>query len=102
MPKKMKITTTDFINYGTYRNSDADILKIELEKAGIPVKALYPGSNIGREAVGGASCTAYKLLIRACDMQKAERIRKRLNIASIGIGEAICRLIWNIRFLQRY
>ena len=65
----MKKTSTDFFNYGTYNSPGADILRKELEKIGIPVKTLYPGTNIGRDYTGGAYWTAYKLMIRACDFQ---------------------------------
>ena len=83
---KEKIST-DFFNYGTYNGSEADILKRELEKNGIPVKMLYPGTNVGRETTMGAAFTAYQLMIRACDFRCAEEIRKKLNIASIEPGK---------------
>ena len=84
---KNKKISTDFFNYGTYKNLDADILKKELEKQGIPVKVIYPGTNIGRDATAGAYFTAYKLMIRACDFQRAEKIRNNFNIISIGPKE---------------
>ena len=70
----MKKTSADFFNYGTYKNSDADILRKELEEARIPVKILYSG-------------TAYNLLIRARDFQRVEEIRNGLNIVPIEDGE---------------
>lgn len=83
----MKETSTDFFNYGTYKNPDADISRKELEEAGIPVKTLYPGTSIGKETMAGAYWTAYKLLIRVCDFQRAEEIRNNLNIAAVEVGE---------------
>ena len=83
----MQKISTDFINYGTYKSPDADILKGELEKNGIPVKILYPGTNIGRDASGDAYYTAFELLIRICDFQKAEEVKNSLNITPIEVGE---------------
>lgn len=85
----MEKISTDFFNYGTFQAQEADILKQELEKNGIPVKMLYPGTNIGRDAAAGAGFTAYKLLIRACDFTRAEEIRKNLTIEAIGKGTAM-------------
>ena len=80
----MEKISTDFFNYGTFQAQEADILKQELEKNGIPVKMFYPGTNIGRDATGGAEFTAYTLMIRACDFKVAEEIRKNLAIEPIG------------------
>jgi len=78
---------TDFINFGTYKSQEADILKQELEKQGMPVKILYPGTNVGRETTGGAYFTAYQLMIRACDFQAAEELRKKFNIEPVIAGK---------------
>ena len=85
----MNKISTDFFNYGTYRNPDADILKKELEKVGVSVKIIYPGRNIGRETSAGAYYTAYNLLIRGCDFKIAEEIRNNLNIFPIKDGESM-------------
>lgn len=85
MPKE-KIST-DFYNYGTYSLADANILKHELEKAGVPVKAVYPGTNIGTEATANAEFPAYQLTIRACDFQRAEKVRNNLGISPVSSGE---------------
>lgn len=78
---------TDFSLYGTFHASDGDILKKELEKSGIPVKMFYPGKNIGRDFYGGAQFTAYQLMIRVCDFELAEKVRKKFNIEKIEAGE---------------
>ena len=75
-----KNNSTDFVNFGTYIVEEADILKIEFEKVGIPVKVLYPGTEIGKEYTAGARWTAYTLLIPAKDCKIAFKICERLNI----------------------
>jgi len=85
----MERISTDFFNYGTYNNPDADILRKELEKSGIPVKTLYPGTNVGKESTAGAYWTAYKLMIRICDFQRAEEIRNKFNIVPVKRGESV-------------
>jgi len=85
MPKE-KIST-DFFNYGTYSLADANILKHELERAGVPVKTVYPGTDIGTEATANAEFPAYHLTIRACDYGRAEGIRKNLRIFPVSPGE---------------
>lgn len=72
--------SSDFINFGTYSASEADILKTELEKNGIPVKILYPGTNVGRESVSEARWTVYTILIPAKDRKVALEICSKLNI----------------------
>lgn len=73
-------SSSDFINFGTYVAEEADILKPELEKEGIPVKVLYPGTNIGKELTLHARWTAYTILIRAKDCKTALEICNKLNI----------------------
>ena len=85
----MKKISTDFFNYGTYNNPDAAILRKELEKNGIPVKTLYPGTGIGKEGTAGAGWTAYKLMIRVCDFQRAEEIRNKFNIVPAKKGKSM-------------
>jgi len=82
-----KTKNTNFVNFGTYRAEEADILKHELEKRGIPVKVIYPGTGIGKEATAEAYFPAYKLMIRACDIPVAEEIKKKFNIEPIGLRE---------------
>jgi hypothetical protein len=101
----MKNKNTDFINYGTYKAQDAEILKKELEKAGIPTKILYPGTSVGKEATAGAYFTGYQLMIRACDFQRAEELRNKFNIEPIGIEEKMPlpkTYAWAKRGLNRY
>ncbi len=74
---------TNFINFGAYRAEEADILKPELEKKGVPVKVLYPGTSVGKELTAGAQWTAYELLIRGCDFPVANDVRKGFNIKPI-------------------
>ena len=78
--RKVHKNSDDFINFGTYEATEADILKLELEKNGIPVKVLYPGTNVGRETLAQARWTAYKILIPASKVSTAQEICKRLNI----------------------
>ena len=78
---------TDFAIYGTFRAVDGDILKRELEKSGIPVKMLYPGTSIGRDTFAGAQFTAYELMIRICDFELAEKVREKFNIEAVKTGE---------------
>jgi len=77
----------DFINFGAYAALEADMLKRELEKSGIPVKVLYPGTNVGREARGGAPTmllpennAALTLLIPMGYQVSAIEIRDNLSI----------------------
>ena len=74
---------TYFVNWGTFMAGDADILKKELEKSGISVKMVYPGTSIGRETLAEASFEAYTLWVRNCDLQVAEKIREKFNIKPI-------------------
>ena len=85
----MRKTSTDFLNYGTFQAQEADILKQELERNGIPVKMLYPGTNIGRDATAGAEFTAYTLMIRACDFEATEEVRGKLGIEPFKKGESM-------------
>jgi len=78
---------TDFVIYGTFRAQEADILEQELEKGGVPVKALYPGTSVGREVTAGIYFPAYQLMIRACDFYSAEKIREKFNIEAVRNGE---------------
>lgn len=71
---------TDFVNFGTYLNYEADILKQEFEKNGIAVKTLYPGTPIGKESYGDTGWTSYTLLIRECDIEKANGIKEGIGI----------------------
>ncbi|MDD5621204.1 MAG: hypothetical protein PHS27_01295 [Candidatus Pacebacteria bacterium] len=71
---------TDFVNFGTYINYEADILKQELEKNNIAVKTLYPGTSIGKETSGETGWTSYTLLIRECDIEKANEIKEGIGI----------------------
>jgi len=82
---KDKRKNTDFKLYGTFGAGKGEILKKELEKSGIPVKDLYPATNVGRTTTAKAYFSHnFKLLIRACDFDRAEEVRKRLNIESVG------------------
>lgn len=72
-----------FVNFGTYESIEADWLKNELEKAGIPVKVQYPGTEIGRESSGGASWTALTLLIPEIELDRAGKIREKLRIKPV-------------------
>jgi len=78
---------TDFALYGTFQAVDGDTLKKELEKNGIPVKMLYPGTGFGRDITASAQFTAYELMIRVCDFELAEKIREKFNIKAIKNGE---------------
>jgi len=42
----------NFVEFGLFWTEEADILKRELEKKGVPVKILYPGTYIGKEYFG--------------------------------------------------
>lgn len=97
--------STKFINYGTYSAVEADILKYELEKCGIPVKVKYPGTEVGREIIAGAYFPAYQFMIRVCDVPAAEKLRKKFNINPIGAGEKMLLpkpYAWAKRGLNRY
>ncbi|MCD6148670.1 CvpA family protein [bacterium] len=100
-----KKENTDFINFGTYRGEEADILKYELEKQGIPVKVIYPGTDVGTETAAQAYFPAYKLMIRTSDFQKAKELREEFNIKPIGAGEKMPVpkiYVWAKRGLNRY
>ena len=77
----------DFVNFGTYAIGFADMLKLELEKNGIPVKVLYAGTEVGREGSAQAptfimpeSNAGNTLLIPAGYQKSATEIRDGLNI----------------------
>jgi len=78
---------TDFAIFGTYRADEADILERELEKHGIPVKVIYPGTEIGRGVTANMYFTAYTLMIRVSDFQKAKELQKKFNIKPIEARE---------------
>ena len=102
---KIKKENTNFVNFGTYRAEEADILKHELEKRGIPVKVIYPGTEIGRESTARAYFPAYTLMIQASDFQKAKEIREKFNIKSIEAGEEMPlpkTYAWSKRGLNRF
>ena len=82
-----KKENADFVNFGTYNAEEADILKQELEKCRIPVKVIYPGTNVGREANANAYFPAYTLMVRVCDISTVEKLKKKFNIRSIESGE---------------
>lgn len=85
MAKKKR--NTDFVNFGTYKAEEAEIIKRELEKRGISVKVLYPGTDLGRGITAEAYFTAYTLMIQACDVPSAKKIREKFNIKPVEIGE---------------
>jgi len=74
--------SSDFIKFGTFNAEEADMLKPELEKRGIPVKVLYPGTGIGRESSGNVAWTAYTLMIPQKDCKMALEICRKFNIKS--------------------
>lgn len=73
-----------FVNFGTYRPEDADRLKTELERNGIPVKVVYPGTLIGKESAGGQSFTALTLLVQDKNFKQAEKLRDEQVIQSLN------------------
>jgi hypothetical protein len=78
----------NFKNYGFFSHLDAEILKGNLEKEGIPVKINYPfAGSAGKEASGGAYWTYWSILIRGCDFRRADEIKKGLNIKRIKEDE---------------
>lgn len=81
--EKNKNNLEEFVNIGSYRAEEADIIKHEFEKQGIPTKMFYPGTNIGRELTANAIWTAYTLKIRYKDIDKAKEICKRFNIKPV-------------------
>ena len=85
--KNVENITTNFLNFGTYSAENAEILKRELEKKGIPAQVLYPGSNVGRESTARIYFPAYTLLIQGNDFKKAQEIKEKFNIESIKKGE---------------
>jgi len=96
---------TNFVNFGTYRAEEADILKHELEKRGIPVKTIYPGTRIGKEVTAEAYFPAYTLMIQVCDISVAEEIKKKFNIKPIELGEKMPlpkSYAWAKRGLNRF
>jgi hypothetical protein len=97
-----KKENTNFVNFGTYKAEEADILKYELEKQEIPVKVLYPGTEIGREATA-RTYPAYKLMIRVCDFEKAKEVIEKFNIKPIREEEMPLpkTYIWVKRGLNR-
>lgn len=65
---------------GAFSAQEIDILKPELEKRGIPVKVVYPGTNVGAEAAAHARWTACTIMIREIDIETALEICDSLNI----------------------
>jgi hypothetical protein len=76
----IKEKSSDFVKFGSFSAEEADILKPELEKIGIPVKVFYPGTNIGKEYTAGARWTAYTLMIPIKDFNRASKVCNKLNI----------------------
>jgi len=78
-----KVTNAhNFISFGTYSADEADILKAEFERSGIPTKILYPGTNFGKESLAHAQWSAYTILIPARSRKHALEICSKLNIKS--------------------
>lgn len=77
---QQKNISSDFIKFGTFNPAQGEILKKELNEQGIPVKVLYPSTNVGRETSGGAAWIAYTVMIPEKDINKALSICKTLNI----------------------
>ena len=78
-----KNNSEEFVNIGSYRAEEADIIKNEFEKQGIPTKMFYPGTNVGRELMADAIWTAYTLRIRYKDIDKAKEICERFDIKPV-------------------
>lgn len=72
-----------YINFGTYTPEDTEILKKELEKHGIVVKVLYPGTSIGRESTGNARGFAFTLTVSEGDYHRALEIRDQFSITPV-------------------
>jgi hypothetical protein len=75
--------STDFINFGTFNSLDAYVLKPELEKKGVTVKLLYPGTEISPDATGNASFTELTLLIEEKDFEYANKICQKMGIERV-------------------
>lgn len=84
MSNKKGNISSNFVNFGSYSAEEVAILKPELEKKGIPVKVVYPGTNVGRETTAYARWTAYTILVRGTDLKSALEVCKRLNIKPRG------------------
>ena len=79
--------STDFLNFGTFKAEEGEILKRELEKAGIPIKVIYPGTEVGRESTANVYFPAYTFLIQISDFKTAEKICKKFNIFPLADKE---------------
>lgn len=82
-----KEKSTDFINIGAYRAEQAEVLKKELEKNGIPVKVIYPGTSLGREATAEAYFPSYQLMVRICDIKEVKKLEKKFEIKPIKVKQ---------------
>ena len=80
MENKRDSNSSDFVNFGTYTAEETNILKPELEKRGIPVKVLYPGTRVGKETTAHTRWTAYTILVPAKDCKVALEICNSLSI----------------------
>jgi len=80
MENKKDNYSTNFIKFGTFSAEEVNILKLELEKRGIPVKVVYPGMNVGTAATANMRWTAYTIMIREIDIKTALGICNTLNI----------------------
>lgn len=76
-------SSENFVNIGSYRAEEADMIVQEFEKSGIPVKRFYPGSDMGVESTGNAIWTAYTLRVRNKDAEKARKICEKFNISPV-------------------
>lgn len=81
--KKIIKNPDDFGILGTFEALNADILEPELEKVGITVKRLYPGTYIGTEATANASVERYTLWIMKKDFERAKKVCDKFNMKPV-------------------
>jgi hypothetical protein len=71
------------MNFGTFSSMDAYVLKPELEKRGVTVKLLYPGTEISPDALANANYPELTLLVEGKDFGYAHKMCQKLGIRRV-------------------
>lgn len=79
----------NFINFGLYREPDADRLKQALENYGIPVKVVSPGITSGSASTVQMGASALTFLIPESKIESAEKIRDELHIVRFDTSHLV-------------
>lgn len=79
----------NFINFGLYREPDADRLKQALENYGIPVNKISAGAIQGSASAMEARSSSYILEIPESKIESAEKIRQELQMVRLDAFSSV-------------